>query len=275
MYKLVTVRSRQYYLPLFPVDFLKEDLFSFISLLTLVLLVALTRGAVVDLHLFSLLTTGDFHHHQTALFFQKCWISVLIPCWLSSSSALLSQDALSYLSGLPPSLHPHCLLPPPVLKFPSLSWVNLKMTFYVKQINIASKGLTPNVNFFTQGLILVFCCLSWWLTKETEKRVKQFTSDFTTLFLPLPVHPRQKGNTGGAADGSLRSPHAALRHKPSEQAETGQQEASRYHSLGENSLSWPLGEMLGLPSSLALCSSKRIVPSSMHNIHLPLFRQDP
>ncbi|NXC62555.1 HDAC4 deacetylase, partial [Aleadryas rufinucha] len=57
--------------------------------------------------------------------------------------------------------------------------------------------------------------------------------DFTPLCLPLSVHPRQEGDAGGAADGSLGSPHAALRHKPSEQAETGQQEAPRYRSLGE------------------------------------------
>lgn len=65
-------------------------------------------------------------------------------------------------------------------------------------------------------------------------RAEQLSSDFTTLLLPLPVHPWQEGDAGGAADGSLGSPHAALRHKPSEQAETGQQEAPRYHSLGGN-----------------------------------------
>lgn len=51
------------------------------------------------------------------------------------------------------------------------------------------------------------------------------------VFFPLPVHSWKKSNSRRAADCSLRSPYAAVRHKPSEQTETGQQETSRYHSL--------------------------------------------
>lgn len=51
------------------------------------------------------------------------------------------------------------------------------------------------------------------------------------LFFPLSVHSWKKSNSRRAADSSLGSSYTAVRHKPSEQTETGQQETSRYCSL--------------------------------------------
>lgn len=50
---------------------------------------------------------------------------------------------------------------------------------------VASKGLTPNLNFSTSGPILAFCCLSWCLAKGTEKRAKPSAVISAAFSFPL------------------------------------------------------------------------------------------
>lgn len=76
----------------------------------------------------------------------------------------------------------------------------------------------------------------------------------SSLFFPLSVHSRKKSNSRRAADSSLRSPYAAVRHKPSEQTETGQQETSRYHSLGQGGPLFDLQHSCYCPQSLSSSS---------------------